>query len=307
MSALASLAVHVAAVVAFAMWADGVFLSPDARLRAGAPAGAPDWDFGAGDVVDGGMTTLQVGEVSQSREAPKYEATQETLHDVGLLQEPEAPPRRLEDAQRLESPEPPLVPIEPPSKMTEDAWMAVSEPLTRFAQELSTRATRVHDTWDRAVRRALGTGPSSGSTNVSPRHATLRHSAVVEVDSSSSHSNESDAGPGNSSGTGGSAGSDGVSQGPVELAGNLAPHYPPECLRRRQQGAVSIMLDVGPDGRVTACTVERSSGIAALDEAALIAVKTWRFTPEVRGGKPVACRVVRRIEYHISTGAAPNN
>ena len=43
--------------------------------------------------------------------------------------------------------------------------------------------------------------------------------------------------------------------------------YPANALRNGEQGRVAFTLDVGADGRVTACRVTESSGSAALDNA----------------------------------------
>lgn len=43
--------------------------------------------------------------------------------------------------------------------------------------------------------------------------------------------------------------------------------YPAAALRDRAEGRVAFALDIGPDGRVTNCTIVTSSGSAALDSA----------------------------------------
>jgi len=43
--------------------------------------------------------------------------------------------------------------------------------------------------------------------------------------------------------------------------------YPAAALRNEEQGSVAFTLDVGPEGRVTACRIRQSSGSAALDGA----------------------------------------
>ena len=74
--------------------------------------------------------------------------------------------------------------------------------------------------------------------------------------------------------------------------GNLAQYvtaddYPGEALRRRQQGRVAFVVGVGPDGRVTGCTVTVSSGHEALDEGTCrLARARLRFNPGRIGGRP---------------------
>lgn len=58
---------------------------------------------------------------------------------------------------------------------------------------------------------------------------------------------------------------------------NPPPDYPPAARRRGLQGTVVILVVVDEHGDVTAASVQRSSGHALLDEAALAAVRRWRF------------------------------
>lgn len=58
---------------------------------------------------------------------------------------------------------------------------------------------------------------------------------------------------------------------------NPAPDYPADALQARQTGRVLLGVKLADDGRVTQATVFRSSGIASFDEAALQAVRQWRF------------------------------
>ncbi len=55
------------------------------------------------------------------------------------------------------------------------------------------------------------------------------------------------------------------------------PEYPAQQYRDRVGGRVRIRIQLGPGGRVTDATIYSSSGVVALDEAALQAVRQWRF------------------------------
>ena len=58
------------------------------------------------------------------------------------------------------------------------------------------------------------------------------------------------------------------------------PQYPGLALRNHYQGTVTIAIQVDPTGKITEAKVQKSSGFAALDEAALDAVKShWHFPP----------------------------
>lgn len=59
-----------------------------------------------------------------------------------------------------------------------------------------------------------------------------------------------------------------------------APAYPASALARRQQGSVAVEFSVGTDGRVLHAEAAASSGVPALDSAAVRTVRQrWRFAP----------------------------
>jgi protein TonB len=77
------------------------------------------------------------------------------------------------------------------------------------------------------------------------------------------------------------------------------PVYPPRCLRMGIEGTVRVRVLVGENGRVQEVTVGKSSGDAALDEAAMEAVRHWRFEPAKRDGVPVRAWAVVPIEFKL--------
>lgn len=72
------------------------------------------------------------------------------------------------------------------------------------------------------------------------------------------------------------------------LAGNPKPDYPAEALRRGIGGRVVLSIAVGAGGEVEQASVIATSGHAALDAAALVAVRAWRFRPARRLGVAVS-------------------
>lgn len=62
-----------------------------------------------------------------------------------------------------------------------------------------------------------------------------------------------------------------------------SPKYPSSSRRAGHQGTTIITFVVGTSGTVTSARVTKSSGYAALDQAAISAVRTWRFTPARSG------------------------
>ena len=84
-------------------------------------------------------------------------------------------------------------------------------------------------------------------------------------------------------------------RGPVKLGGqikaprrlvNVAPVYPSIAQQARVEGAVEIEAVIGEDGRVRDARVLR--GKPLLNDAALVAVRQWTFTPTTLNGEPVA-------------------
>lgn len=58
-------------------------------------------------------------------------------------------------------------------------------------------------------------------------------------------------------------------------------------------------MRITEQGRVEDAHVERSAGHPDLDQAALEAVRRWRFEPARRSGEPVAVVVVLPVEFKL--------
>ncbi|MBI1907565.1 MAG: energy transducer TonB [Rhodocyclales bacterium] len=80
---------------------------------------------------------------------------------------------------------------------------------------------------------------------------------------------------------------------------NPAPVYPPMSRRRGEQGKVLVLVAVTPDGLAGEVSLRESSGYPRLDEAALKAVRGWRFVPARRGEAAVATSVVVPITFRL--------
>jgi TonB family protein len=55
--------------------------------------------------------------------------------------------------------------------------------------------------------------------------------------------------------------------------------YPPGALEREQEGAVTFVLQVTPEGRARACAIAGSSGFAELDDGTCVLALEMRFEP----------------------------
>ncbi len=65
---------------------------------------------------------------------------------------------------------------------------------------------------------------------------------------------------------------------------NTPPNYPETARRAGWEGRVTVRVEVSADGVPTTVTLGKSSGYGVLDQAALRAVKSWRFQPRTIGG-----------------------
>lgn len=77
--------------------------------------------------------------------------------------------------------------------------------------------------------------------------------------------------------------------------------YPTRALREEREGTTSFRVTVGPDGRVTSCSVTGSSGSPDLDEATCSNVtRRARFNPATDGeGNPTTGQYSSRVRWVI--------
>jgi protein TonB len=80
---------------------------------------------------------------------------------------------------------------------------------------------------------------------------------------------------------------------------NPQPDYPPLARRMRLTGTVLLSVEVGVDGDPLAVTLQHSAGSDMLDQAALAAVRHWRFVPARQGDVPVSARVTVPIRFRL--------
>jgi periplasmic protein TonB len=86
----------------------------------------------------------------------------------------------------------------------------------------------------------------------------------------------------------------------ANLIHDVPPQYPPEAGRARLEGAVVLMAVIGQDGSVKDVRVE--SGLPILAQAAIDAVKQWRYKPYLIDGEPV--EVDSRITINFTLSGA---
>ncbi len=77
--------------------------------------------------------------------------------------------------------------------------------------------------------------------------------------------------------------------------------YPASALRNEEPGTTAVRLTIGPDGRVSDCSITSSSGSSSLDNATCsILRRRARFTPaKDQAGNPISDTYNQRIRWEI--------
>ena len=110
-------------------------------------------------------------------------------------------------------------------------------------------------------------------------------------------------GEGSGTGTGDGAGAGegrGVPVTPPRVVSAVQPKYPSSARSAGVEGVVGVKMLVNATGKVENAYVVRSSGNAALDEAAVAAVYKWRFSPaKDKFGQKAPCYVTQGIRFDL--------
>jgi protein TonB len=84
---------------------------------------------------------------------------------------------------------------------------------------------------------------------------------------------------------------------PPQILSRVAPECPESAMSVGASGQVVLNTTVDVSGRVVKCVPSRSSGVAALDEAAIEAVMQWTFRPAKKGGQPVEADILVPLSF----------
>lgn len=97
------------------------------------------------------------------------------------------------------------------------------------------------------------------------------------------------------------ASSDGgaIVDGKPDYLRNPPPVYPESARQARQEGLVVLQVIVNAEGRPDSVVIRTGSGFNPLDEAAVKAVRNWRFRPASLGGVKVRSRVVVPVRFRL--------
>jgi protein TonB len=85
----------------------------------------------------------------------------------------------------------------------------------------------------------------------------------------------------------------------AEAEGALIPPYPAGSRRRGEEGLVIVVADIDAGGRCLAADIEKSSGFAELDAAALDTIRLAPFQPARLDGAPRPARERFVFEFQL--------
>lgn len=83
----------------------------------------------------------------------------------------------------------------------------------------------------------------------------------------------------------------------AQLLSKIEPRYPPLAIETRTQGTVRLRAIISRDGRITA--LEVISGHPLLVQAALEAVRQWRYRPTLLNGEPVEVETSITVNFQL--------
>jgi TonB family protein len=99
------------------------------------------------------------------------------------------------------------------------------------------------------------------------------------------------------------SGAPGIVHGPSPLSDNKPPEYPEQSRRSGQAGTVLLHVVIEVDGRVSGVFVIHPSGFDALDDAAVKALRTWRFVPASENGAAIRSEADVPVEFVLQRAA----
>ena len=85
----------------------------------------------------------------------------------------------------------------------------------------------------------------------------------------------------------------------ADYLSNPPPAYPLSVRRRGIEGTVLVRAEVAASGECLRAELKKTSGHGLLDQAALEAVKKWRFVPAKRGSQAVVAWVEVPITFKL--------
>jgi len=219
-------------------------------------------------------------------ETPAIMAMSTAAAPAPLPAPPALLPLQVRPAPReAHEPEPPAsTPEAAPERLAETAPIMPPDPTPALLPETESAAVQT-----------VRTSPAAGTAAPSATPA-----ANASGSAGSDRGSASTAADGPSSGSESSSAASGPNLVAPQPRAPILPPYPRSARLSGAQGLVKVSAMVDERGTVTSAEVLLSSGSSLLDRAALDAVRRAAFVPALRGGLPVACRVVVPIRFQLS-------
>jgi protein TonB len=86
----------------------------------------------------------------------------------------------------------------------------------------------------------------------------------------------------------------------LKTANRVEPTYPPASRRAGEQGTVRLKVLVDTNGRASNVAVTQSSGFARLDQAAVEAVRKWRFVAATDGTNKIQAYTQVAVTFRLT-------
>jgi len=87
---------------------------------------------------------------------------------------------------------------------------------------------------------------------------------------------------------------------PPRAVSKQPPEYPQEARSRGVSGFVILNIQVGPSGAIESVKVDQSEPRGFFDEAAIKAIRRWRFEPAITKGQSVAAWTKQKIKFELN-------
>lgn len=90
---------------------------------------------------------------------------------------------------------------------------------------------------------------------------------------------------------------------PMQLLSGAGPIYPADARAAGVQGDVVVRYDVSTTGQVINARIESADPPGVFDQAALAAVRSWRYNPQIRSGEAQAVEnILSTVRFRLDDG-----
>ena len=89
---------------------------------------------------------------------------------------------------------------------------------------------------------------------------------------------------------------------PPRVVRHWTPGYPRDAWLGHVEGDVDVVVTISASDELLDAHVDRSSGNAALDDAAVAAVRHYAFKAATKGGEPVTAQAIVDVQWRITPG-----